>query len=288
MCYQYLLMSSDLSVQVIADPNHILDLLNKSPREVAVRSRPLEPVRSEAAASELQRQLRELIDEWISSGVNPGGELPAQRSIQRIEHSCYRSGNDKPNKFLALWYMLSKQVRARVVFGPSDTPTIKLSFGQSDTANPYAAWIEASERIVTLLMSDLRYRIAKCRYPKCQRYFVLSAAKSKRVHANGTFCSTEHNRATSATIRTKKRRVDCHEKQIEWAAHRLASELARLAKNAQPWHQNCTVVQQVGDYVNKRLAQFPARTREGIKRNWVTVNRVAIERLASAIAAKTS
>jgi len=278
-------MNARVDAEIDFDGDDLLDLLNKPPKDLTTPSKILRPARTEAAAATLQEQLRRRLDEWITSGCHPdGSEEPRMRSINRIEEVIYRSGNDQPDEFLRDWYLLSREIGARVKFGPSDKAIVELKLAAPDTMNPNASWFEAGTLIVKLVMSDLRFRISKCREPKCGKYFLLPESRVKKTYVNGIYCSTRHNRAASAAKRTRDRRKSCMEKQIHWAAEKLASELPARRRSVVAWHEDLVLVQKIVQAVNRRLARYPERTTDQIRRNWVTRNRSKIQAKAGEVA----
>jgi hypothetical protein len=160
---------------------------------------------------------------------------------------------------------------------PFDKPRIDLSFEQVDPTNPSAAEIEAGVLLVKLLISDLRFRIARCRYSECGCYFLLSKRPRKSTYENGTYCSTLHNRAASATRRTKDRRDKCKERQIEWAVAKLLSELRKRRKGWAVWQEQRAIKEALVTAVNDRLASDRNRVRDKIKVNWVTRHQKEIQ-----------
>ena len=259
------------------DGDELFELLNKSPKQLAVPSNAMRPKRTEEAAAELQKHLRAHVDQWIASGVQPDGrEAPSKRSISRVEEAVYQVTEGKLDRFLRDLYWHRQGIKA-VVTMPFDKPRIDLSFEQVDPTNPYAAEIEAGVLLVKLLISDLRFRIAKCRYSECGCYFLLSKRPRKSTYENGTYCSTLHNRAASATRRTKDRRDKCKERQIEWAVAKLLSELRKRRKGWAVWQEQRAIKEALVTAVNDRLASDRNRVRDKIKVNWVTRHQKEIQ-----------
>jgi hypothetical protein len=86
---------------------------------------------------------------------------------------------------------------------------------------------EATELIVMLLLSGLRRRIAKCRYQKCGRYFLLREKPLKEIYAHGLFCSGVHNRSASAAKLVKERRDMFNPTVMAWAAEVLGQQKSK-------------------------------------------------------------
>lgn len=266
-------MRARLDAELIFDGDELLELLNDPPAKLANPSKPLRPKRTPEAAAELQRQLRELIDQWIDSGIQDESEAPFKRSISRVERTQYvRTPN--PGRFLRNVYWFRQRVTAAVNFRNDDKPCIEVRFSDSDHTNIYAAETEAGILQVKLLMTDFRFRIAKCKYSECKRpYFLLTEKQCQKVYKNGTFCATEHNRKASATRRTEKRRDNCKEKQIEWAA----AELRAIHKTRKRRQTDEEIKKRLVRAVNDGLARYPERVTDEITAKWVTQHWKEIE-----------
>ena len=96
-------------------------------------------------------------------------------------------------------------------------PELRVALKKSEPSK--RAHRQATLLVVVLLLSDLRYRIAKCRYDKCARYLFLKT--KKKLYAHGLFCSGPCNRAVSAVKLTRRRRGMFNPTVITWAAELL-------------------------------------------------------------------
>ncbi|MGI8773198.1 MAG: hypothetical protein ACR2JE_17380 [Acidobacteriaceae bacterium] len=177
----------------------------------------------------VQTNLRTQIDAWIESGRGRDtwietGEIENDRLHCDRESPRYRSefevhtrahleapdGACSQQAYIDLNRSLEK-------FESYATPSVRTKFGQPTihfspsgtdiqryAANPngqLALWEYLVGLIV--LVSDLRFRIAKCRHPKCQTYFFTLATKrpgKKKTHENGLFCSPKHRSEASPNI----------------------------------------------------------------------------------------
>jgi len=122
-----------------------------------------------------------------------------------------------------------------------------------------------------MLFSGLGRRIAKCRYRKCGRYFLLKPNRRRQLYENGLFCCIQHNRAESATVSVETRRGAATDRLIESAA-REALRLSRNPKN------EAELKTALVERLNVKLAKDPTRTRDEIKSNWVTRHWKEIEK----------
>jgi hypothetical protein len=116
----------------------------------------------------------------------------------------------------------SSKVSDRVPCSPWMNSTIVAAPRKSEPSR--RAHQQATLLVVSLLLSDFRYRIAKCRYEKCGQYFFLKGKAREKVYAHGLFCSGRCNRAASAIRLTKQRRGRFNPTVIAWAAELLRQQ----------------------------------------------------------------
>ena len=207
------------------DPSELVDTLNwsSSGPHVSVR---LQPFQSKYLAA-LQQRLREYVDAWIKCGVRQdGSEAPGDRSHDRVIQLAVDPSGTPEELMLANsfgFFCDTHILKINFPLGSKD-PTLEVS---PQEAKPHThVHQKATSLVVGLLLSDLRYRIAKCRYEKCGQYFFLKGKAREKVYAHGLFCSTRCNRAASAVKLTKQRRGRFNPMVIAWAA-----ELLRQQKN---------------------------------------------------------
>lgn len=245
-------MKPRLDAELDFDVDELLDLLNESPERLAlpsepsrhtnpfIRRKPSRPTRTKEAAAELQKHLRDRIDVWIASGVEPDGrETPGKRSISRVEVATYRAREGKPDGFLRDWYWFSKKIEGVVRFqydkdNDVDKGHVHLTLREPNHRNPSEAESEAGILLLKLLMTDARLRIAKCRNPKCEEYFLLPEMRHEKTYMNGTYCSTLHNRAVSAARRTKERRASARKSSSIGRRRSLTRSCENARQAAQP------------------------------------------------------
>lgn len=268
-------MNLKIDAEMDLDEAEVLEWLNSRPNQLAVFSKPFKKKRTVEAASRLQRELRQRMDAWIETGRSPEGrEQPAKRSVEKLEEQTYHDGHGGLSPLLRDWYWYGSQVPPRAKLqSRSGSTLVALNFGDTNREPS-----EAATMMLKILLSDFRFRIAKCRY--CERYCALREIRPKKAYANGTFCKTAHNRAWSARKRTFDRRAECMDKQLEWAATKLVSALRSRRSNT-PWWKDDALLDELVRAVNRQLVRFASRTVDQIKRNWITLHRVEIQNKAS-------
>jgi len=236
-------LDAELSTQL--DEEAIVSILNGDSAPSASNEEPENYIR------DLTQELRKDVDDWIDSGRKPdGSESPHWRNSAQATRAWQGAKSHVEH-----WAKLELQ---------GEQPQLSLVPKHSSLT----ALIETKEQwgqiIATILLSDLRSRIAKCRYRKCQRYFLLRRAKPK-PYTHGLFCRLEHNRAEAAMEGVSRRRTDADRRLLEYAAR----ELLRLPRRA-----GSTVTRNVKERLvarlNARIARDAGRTRDRIHMNWVT------------------
>lgn len=268
-------MRLKIDAEMDLDEGEILDLLNSRPTDSSLVSEPLKTKRSAERTSDLHRNLRDRMDAWIETGRSPEGrEQPAKRSVEQLERQSYVNADADLDPLLRDWYWYGSQVQLRAKLqSRSGSTLVTLNFGGEIRKHA-----EATTMMLKVLLSDFRFRIAKCRH--CNRYFVLPKVQPKKVYANGTFCTTFHNRAWSATKRTFERRLECKNKRIEWAAARLVLEF-HTKRAPTDWWKDDALADKMVRAVNQQLVRFAARTVDEVKRNWIRLHRKEIQEKAS-------
>jgi hypothetical protein len=241
---------------------------------------PLEPVGPVVVAPALDREqfvdllngadadvsviLRKWIDEWLESGRDQGDlESPQTRSFKKahnVGQAAYEFTDRRKIRFmgwlqnLELWLTL-----------PSEGDSLIAG----DTAR---------QNLVFFLLSDLRFRLAKCRREGCGRYFVLT--HWKRTYKRGTLCS-EHQRLRSlesAAQATAKDRHRAEEKLYELTAKRFG----RRIRSNDNWAQDAALKEQLVECLNSEISADPELSRvyrAGVTKKWLSwaKNRRGIE-----------
>jgi len=173
---------------------------------------PAEPDSYLQAERKMEELLRSYVDQWLDSGRLDGAEQANRRNYHGAVEAVNRAS------------LCVMNTPVRVAFPEDGSGDPDVTFGStrwhtSGKDDPLAlAEAEAALMLAQFLMSDLRFQLAKCRYPKCGKYFSLENGKVRRLHRNGTFCSTAHNRAATAAEATRKRRDDADQRLLKKAA----------------------------------------------------------------------
>jgi hypothetical protein len=201
-----------LDVKLDLNSTELLEVLNWSP------SQPIAPDRSNYWQG-TQQDLRKYVDAWLRSGLRPdGSEAPNERCVDRVVSVALDPEHNFDELMFANSFSSFAHAHALKITLPNGAgnPVVQLvlkELGPGQSANQ-----RATSLIVALVLSDLRYRIAKCRYEKCNRYFFLKEKAQKKIYVRGLFCSLNCNRAANAARLTKIRRGDFKPTVVEWAA----------------------------------------------------------------------
>jgi hypothetical protein len=267
------------------DPNQMIDALNtglvfttvaRIEHKFSIRRLP--PTAAELQFAEQKRvRLRVLVDEWLDTGKQPDGtESPMKRRLADL------SGADLPCKD-ALKAFLA-QHPPTVLLRNEGVPLARLHF-EPFTGNVPDYWpieTHAAFLFFCMISSDWCYSIAKCRYPKCGTYFLLS--NPNKSWAQGTFCTVEHNRASSAAKLTDKRRKDADQDLREEAARML-----RLKISADRfWYEDHALMATTAEELTLWIAKKSSQPRLDISSKWLKWNREKIEDLVKRKSKKRS
>jgi hypothetical protein len=207
------------------------------------------------------QELLQHIDEWIDSGRNAdGSESPYQRRCDRAP----KAWEDARSFFEYFRYNVDWQLI------PGEPPQLRLRPRKNRVWGALEARVRNGLILASVLLSDLRLRLAKCRYRNCgRRYFLLSHPREK-AYANGLFCCTEHNRKEAAMRGTKERRQQTSDRLIEFAAR----ELSRYGERPRGKERLVTIL-------NQKIANDPnQQPRHELKVNWVTRHLQEIQKKA--------
>jgi hypothetical protein len=209
--------------------------------------------------------LREWVDEWIDTGRDPNGaESPAERHF-----------NDD-SKVSSVVYDYSKRNRISLL-GISNT--IELWFSPYETHNgrPRILGVRnediAREKLVFFLLSEFRFKLAKCRRDGCGKYFALK--HWKRTYKRGTLCSEcQRTRSQeSASKATSEERI-----QAGWMLCQLAAKrFSKQIQKSPDWHKEAPLRASLLKYLNTRIervdllrAVYLSGPRRGITGKWLS------------------
>jgi hypothetical protein len=233
-------------------------------------------------------ELRRLVDNWIDSGREPNNsESPYRRSYRRAQIAgeawmLYFQDFAQFKLLLSegapvlrfepklweqvrdLWLQRESQSQQMRFYAKAiDFPVMNPEDPENELMLVYRmiAWVR--HFTAAILLSDLRLRIAKCRYRKCTRpYFLLPHLPRKSPYNSGLFCCVDHNRKETAMKGMKQRRAEADRQLLEWAAQ----EFSRLVRTG----PDTRVKEKIVNHLNERLARYSKRTRENVRANWVT------------------
>lgn len=205
------------------------------------------------------RKLRACIDEWIDSGRRPDGtecviersEIRARSAVTEAEifwrtsrferSSALPLGSVKSWKDPETWMSPEDLQRHRAQMASFKDGSLVRILPPINESFDNPPW-KVRRSIAALLDSDVRVRIAKCRYEKCSApYFLLKKPKNK-LYERGLFCSREHSNKVGARFHRAQTRHDkdakyillmaefCLRQQISPENERIRRELARRRK----------------------------------------------------------
>jgi hypothetical protein len=229
--------------------------------------------------------LRRLVDGWIESGRKPdGSESPSKRDLRRAtvtweglkiyfgtlaSYELVLSEEGSPSlRFEAKsWEQLRNETWLPRARQQIRRYARELRFPVKELENPdkEIALLSIMDAVVhdfaaATLLSDLRWRIAKCRHRKCPQPYFAIRKPSTKTYANGLFCCTDHNRAATATKNMVGKRTKRKERLIERAAH------AFLELGEKP-----NAKEKLVGVLNRMISKDPnLRTLDSVKVNWVT------------------
>jgi hypothetical protein len=222
------------------------------------------------------KSLRGWVDEWIDAGKRPDGfESAAQRHFTK---GC--SIRDVVCRY--------SQINRISLIGTGNAVYLHLSSYDERNEKPYVpgrlypprhdAEDIATEALVFFLLSDLRFRIAKCRRSECGKYFVLKYPNKEYK------CGTKCNACQRVrSLESAKKVTSDARKNAKNLLHRLAAQRfgARIRQKA-AWHRDAGIKASLVDFINLRIGQdelLQSVYRNGITAKWLSraQNRNAIE-----------
>jgi hypothetical protein len=233
--------------------------------------------RMSLAVPPISEILREWVDEWLDSG----------RTLDGVERPVGRQFREDGRIRLVV-FEYSKRNRISLL-GTSEG--LKLWFDPygERKGRPFILGVRnediAREKLVFFLLSDLRFKLAKCRQDGCGKYFALK--HWKRTYKRGTFCS-DCQRARSQESALKATAGDRTD--AGWMlCHLAAKKFARQIEKSPDWHKSPPLRASVLKYLNARIervnllkAVYLSGPRQGITGKWLSraSNWKAIESIA--------
>jgi hypothetical protein len=209
------------------------------------------------------KYLRAFVDERLETGLsNNGSESPRQRELRsRVFLSLAGYLGTNPPR---IWV---SPVDAEVSMTIGNLPT-----GSARPSDPFkGAEIDALRYFSAIILGELKERLCKCRYSPCRIFFRLE--KPRLGYRHGTFCSREHQRLASALSCTRESRGKAQRELIDFAAQ----ELLRRRVSGPYWQHDVQAKRQLAFSLCSRIGRNP-NCRVGVKTNWLTRNRISIEK----------
>lgn len=249
------------------DIDEFLALLNRSdpPR----RALPLQmlgdiPRMDSMPLPTTQELLRGWVDEWLDSGKgNKGVEDPRDRTLEKAAAAALAAREySKQGKILllpdanslVLWLEKHDKEPTGSLYSPHRPPR-SIEY--------------AREQLVFFLLSDVRFRLAKCRKEYCGTYFLLK--HWNRQYKGGTLCDLcKRSRSEESAIRAT---ADVR----NWAKAQLhdfaAKKFAKQIRNTPRWHQQKELKDRIAGFLNAKIERsesLGAVYKRGITGKWVT------------------
>jgi hypothetical protein len=210
-----------------------------------------------------QEILRGWVDEWLDSAKDEhGGEDPQKRSFDKANGPA----------LAALEY--SEQGRFHLVASGNSLRPWFDTFEREPTT-PYRALLGprpdlyAKQQLVFFLLSDVRFRLAKCRKEHCGTYFLLK--HWNRHYAGGTLCdSCKRSRSEQSAIKATAEVRELAKAQLHYLA---ATKFAKQIRSSPDWHQQKELKVRLANFLNTRIERSDALRavyRDGITAKWVS------------------
>ena len=205
--------------------------------------------------------LRGWIDEWLDTGKGEDGEDPRRRDFKRaanVGEAVHKYSTRGKIRLLGVGGSLHLWIEEY------ETPR---KFGLRPLlAPPNESY--ASEQLVFFLLSDVRFKLAKCRTEECGTYFLLN--HWKRLYKQGTFCDTCQRRRSHESA---KRATAQEREEIRYALHEAAAKRFRKEITANPlWYSSEALKKRVAAFLNTKFLEeesFWAAYPKGVTGKWV-------------------
>ncbi len=203
------------------------------------------------------------MDEWLDSGKgNKDVEDPRDRTFEKAAAaaSAARAYSEQGKILLlpdsnSLVPWLKKHDKEPTGLYSSNRPPRSVEY--------------AREQLVFFLLSDVRFRLAKCRKEHCGAYFLLK--HWNRPYEGGTLCdSCKRSRSEESAIRAT---ADVR----KWAKAQLhdlaAKKFANQIRSNPDWHEQKDLKNRIAKFLNSRVERsegLRAVYKRGITGKWVS------------------
>jgi|GEM_PF-4577100 len=205
--------------------------------------------------------LRSWIDEWLDSGLTNNGDEPRTRNLDKAEGATLAAYEfSKRGRIVLLPHGDSLGIWIPM-YGPEPTSTLRPSSGP--LPEDYAR-----EHLVFFLLSELRFKLAKCRKIDCGKYFLLT--HTNRLYKRGTLCS-ECGRSRS--LESAKDATAAARKSLRaelWL--RAAKRFSKRITGDLHWYRDDGLKQTMSAYLNSSFGDsepFNAAYPNGITGKWI-------------------
>jgi hypothetical protein len=194
------------------------------------------------------------IDRWIDSGVTTLYEYAHGRT-------CPAEAQENIRRF----WIESRIVDCRPTATAPHTMTLEMMPPIDEADDLECAVWSVRFMIWIILSTDLGFKIARCRWSDCDKYFALTNRQSKLAFSRGIFCSTtcRHNDAI------KKSRMQLQADRLQRAAQLVARQ-----RHAADWFTDVHFKLELKTLLN-------LNQKELLKRTWITIHQVEIETKAA-------
>jgi hypothetical protein len=207
-----------------------------------------------------QELLRGWVDEWLDSGRDDSGvEDPRERNFGKARSTASAAHEPKNFRLVGRGNSLSPWFDT---YDQEPTGSLYPRIGQPPRSTEYAR-----EQLVFFLLSDVRFRLAKCRKEHCGTYFLLK--HWNRQYKRGTLCdSCKRSRSEESAIKaTAEVRKDA-----ALQLHRLtAKKFAKQIRRTPSWHQQKELKDRIAGFLNAKIERSALGVvyKRGITGKWV-------------------
>ena len=209
-----------------------------------------------------QELLRGWVDEWLDSGRGRDGvEDPRERNFKKADGAALAAFKFSMHGKLLL-----------LTDSNSLTPWISKYEGEpTGTLRPLGGPRNedyAREQLVFFLLSELRFKLAKCRKEHCGTYFLLK--HWNRQYKRGTLCdSCKRSRSLESAVKaTEKVRGDAAGDLHKFAAMKYAKQIS----GTPDWHTQKALKNAIASFLNAKIERsesLRAVYKRGITGKWV-------------------
>jgi hypothetical protein len=208
-----------------------------------------------------QELLRGWVDEWLDSGKDDSGvEDPRERNFGKARGTASAAREPRNFRLVGSGNSLSPWFDT---YDKEPTGSLYPLIGQPPRSTEYAR-----EQLVFFLLSDVRFRLAKCRREHCGTYFLLK--HWNRQYKRGTLCdSCKRSRSEESAIKaTAQVRDDAKAELHNLAARKFAKQIRSTSR----WHQQKELKDRIADFLNAKIERsdsLGAVYKKGITGKWV-------------------